>query len=250
MTEPLIIKSLTKTHSAESYAETIFDNLNLTMAKGEFVAILGASGSGKSTLLNILTGMDNATSGAAYIDGRDVTKMPQDEVVLFRRQKTGTVSRESNLIDSLSVRENIALPLILDGKTPVEISEIVDGMLDFLGIEDLASMEVDALSNEQKQRVSIARTLVVNPVICFADEPTGNLDSSATENIMEMLALINSDSEITILLVTHDAFVASYSKRVILMADGKITMELLREGSRVEFLKKILSAQFDEVAAQ
>lgn len=244
MTEALIIKSLTKTNSTYADKINVLDDINLTVAKGEFVAILGASNSGKTTLLNILTGLENATGGAAYIDGRDVTKMSKDEIAVFRRQKTGSIFREINLLDSLSVRENIALPLTIDGKQPSEIDEIIDGMMDFLGIEGLAAKMVNTLTGEEKQLVSAARALVVNPIICFADEPTGGLDSNAAANIMEMLEIMNANSETTILLATHDAFVASYCSRVVFIVDGKIVLDIVRNGSRIDFLKRILSAQF------
>ena len=246
MPAALIIKSLVKTHS--SYAENInvLDGVDLVIEKGEFVAMLGPSSGGKTALLNILTGLEDATSGNAYIDGKDITTMAKEELIDFRRQKTGYIFREVNLIDSLSARENIALPLIVDGKKPAEIEEIIDGMMDFLGIESLGQKEIAELTGEEKQLVSAARALVVNPLICFADEPTGGLDSNSSANIMEMLEIMNANSETTILLATHDALVASYASRVVFMIDGKIILDISREeSSRSDFLGRILSAQFE-----
>jgi len=237
----IIAKELTKTYPHQAPA---LDNVSIAVAKGEFVGIVGPSGSGKTTLLNILSGMDTATSGAAYIDGQDITNMAGDELVMFRRQKIGCIFRDFNLIDSLTVRENIALPLALNKKTAAEIEEIVEGMMDFFGIEQLAHAMPHAICGEQKQRVSAVRAMVVNPVVCYADEPTGRLNSHAAANVMEMLTLMNSDNDTTILMATHDALVASYCTRVVFLLDGKITGEISRRGSRQDFLDEILDFQF------
>ena len=188
MTDILMIKSLNKHYDAGG--KTVLNDIDLTVAKGEFVGIFGPSGCGKTTLFNILTGLDYATSGAAYIDGRDMTKMLKNEIAPFRRQKVGTLFRDIRLIDGLTVKENISFPLILNGKTPKEMNEIVEGMMDFLGIEGLSNKAISDITQEEMQQVSAARALVVNPMILLADEPTGDLDSTSVANFMEMLMVM------------------------------------------------------------
>lgn len=216
------------------------DHINLSVNKGEFIGIMGSSGSGKTTLLNLLSGIDHVTSGEAMIEGRDITKMNRDELALFRRQKMGYIFQDFNLLDGLTVKENIALPLILDKRDPREIAILVDKFLDFLGINELANKAPYHISGGQKQRVAAARALIVNPAVCYADEPTGNLDSKSSKNIMEMLTDMNEKGEATILMVTHDAFAASYCKRIVFIKDGKIDLQINRVGNRMEFFDKIL----------
>ena len=235
-------KHLTKIyHSAMGAGEVkALDGVDLNVASGDFIGIMGPSGSGKTTLLNLLSGIDNATSGEAFIDGKDITKMKRDELALFRRRKIGYIFQDFHLLDSLTVKENIALPLILDRHEPKKIEETVDKLLSFFGIADLAAKAPYNISGGQKQRVAAARALVVNPAVCYADEPTGNLDSKSSTNIMEMLTDMNEKGGATILMVTHDPFAASYCKRIIFIKDGKISLQLNRAGKRQEFYDKIL----------
>ena len=242
MSEIISAKGLTKIYRGAMGAGEVkaLDGIDLTVASGEFIGIMGPSGSGKTTLLNLLSGVDSVTSGEVSIDGKDITKMKRDELALFRRQKVGYIFQDFNLLDSLSVKENIALPLILDKHEPKAIEAIVDKLLDFFDIADLASKAPYNISGGQKQRVAAARALVVNPAVCYADEPTGNLDSKSSANIMNMLTHMNEQGGATILMVTHDAFAASYAKRIIFINDGKITMQINRGLDRREFYDKIL----------
>ena len=235
-------KGLTKIyHSAMGAGEVVaIDNIDLNVANGDFIGIMGPSGSGKTTLLNLLSGIDGATSGEAYIDGKDITKMKRDELALFRRHKIGYIFQDFNLLDSLTVKENIALPLILDKHEPKKIEEIVSNLLNFFGIANISGKAPYNISGGEKQRVAAARALAVNPAVCYADEPTGNLDSKSSASIMEMLTDMNEKSGATILVVTHDAFAASYCKRIIFIKDGKINLQLNRVGERREFFDKIL----------
>jgi len=242
MNEIINAKGLTKIYrSSISAGEvTALDGVDLAVHPGEFIGIMGPSGSGKTTLLNLLSGVDSATSGEIFINNNDITKMKRDELALFRRQNIGYIFQDFNLLDSLSVKENIALPLILDKVTPKAIEERVGKLLNFFGIADLASKAPYNISGGQKQRVAAARALVVDPAVCYADEPTGNLDSKSSTNVMEMLTQMNEQSGATILMVTHDAFAASYAKRIIFIKDGKITLQINRAGERREFFDKIL----------
>jgi putative ABC transport system ATP-binding protein len=246
-------KGLTKVYRGMGAAGEVkaLDSVDLTVASGEFIGIMGQSGSGKTTLLNLLSGIDNATSGEALIDGKDIIKMKRDELALFRRQKIGYIFQDFNLLDSLTVKENVALPLILDRHEPQKINEAVMKLLDFFGIADLAEKAPYNISGGQKQRVAAARALVVNPAVCYADEPTGNLDSKSSASVMEMLEEMNENRKATILMVTHDAFAASYCKRIIFIKDGKIILQINRAGDRKEFFDKILETlSYVEEAAQ
>ncbi len=222
---------------------TALDGINFSVNEGEFIGIMGASGSGKTTLLNVLSGIDTATSGEIIIDGKDIAKMKKDDLALFRRQKIGYIFQDFNLLDSLTLQENIALPLILDKISPVEINKRVSELMEFFGISDLKNKYQYTVSGGQKQRVAAARALAVNPSVCFADEPTGNLDSKSSANVMGMLSDMNEKKNATILMVTHDAFAASYSKRIIFIRDGKVDLQITSNGDRKAFFDKILETQ-------
>ena len=235
-------KGLTKVYSGSKGRGEVraLDELDLQVEEKEFIGIMGQSGSGKTTLLNLLAGIDHATSGEAFIDGKDIVKMKQDELALYRRKKIGYIFQDFNLLDSLTVAENIALPLILEKENPKDIKEKVTNLMSFFEISDLENQVPYNISGGQKQRVAAARALIVNPAICYADEPTGNLDSKSAKNIMEMLTRMNEKRNATILMVTHDAFAASYCKRIIFIKDGKIGLQINREGDRKKFFDKIL----------
>ncbi len=219
------------------------DGIDIAVNEGEFIGIMGPSGSGKTTLLNVLSGIDTATSGEVLIDGKDIAKMKKDELALFRRQKIGYIFQDFNLLDSLTLKENIALPLILDKVSPSEINSRVDELMTFFDISELANKYQYTVSGGQKQRVAAARALAVNPTVCFADEPTGNLDSKSSANIMSMLSSMNEKKKATILMVTHDAFAASYCKRIIFIRDGKVDLQIVSNGDRRAFFDKILETQ-------
>lgn len=245
MDEIITTCNLTKTYGAFKGAKevTAIKDITLNIKKGDFVGVMGPSGSGKTTLLNILSGLDQATSGDIRIGKSDVTKMSKDELILYRRKHIGYIFQDFNLMDSLTVKENIALPLILDRISPKVIDQKVRELMEFFAIEELTDKYPYHISGGQKQRVAAARALIHNPVVCFADEPTGNLDSKSSANVMNMLTTINKEKMATILMVTHDAFAASYCKRIIFIKDGEIHFEIQSNGDRKQFFDKILEAQ-------
>ncbi|MDF2717558.1 MAG: hypothetical protein K0R28_4483 [Paenibacillus sp.] len=236
------VENLTKVYRSFKGAKevTALDGISLTAKKGEFIGVMGPSGSGKTTLLNILSGVDTATGGTVNIEGRNIAKMKQDELALFRRQRIGYIFQDFNLLDSLTLKENIALPLILDKKQPHEIEKRAGELMKFFGIAELADNYQYHVSGGQKQRVAAARALATDPAVCFADEPTGNLDSKSSASVMEMLTQMNEHKACTILMVTHDAFAASYCKRIVFIKDGKVSAQIQRAGDRKAFFDKIL----------
>ncbi|KAB3530476.1 ABC transporter ATP-binding protein [Alkaliphilus pronyensis] len=243
--EILRVNSLTKVYNAFKGAKEVkaLDGISLSIGKGEFVAIMGPSGSGKTSLLNILSGVDKGTSGEVYLNNRDITTMKKDEVTLFRRKNIGYIFQDFNLLDSLTLEENIALPLILDKVNPKNIENRVNELMSFFNIEDLKKKYPYNISGGEKQRVAAARALINDPAIVFADEPTGNLDSKSSNNIMGIMGKMNQDISSTVLMVTHDPFAASFCKRVIFIKDGKVKMEINSNGDRKQFFDKILEVQ-------
>lgn len=221
---------------------TALEDVNLTVQAGEFIGVMGPSGSGKTTLMNLLSGIDTATTGEILVEGNDITKMKKDEFALFRRRKIGYIFQDFNLLDSLTIKENVGLPLILDQVKPETIEERVQKVMDYFNISSLAEKYPYQVSGGQKQRVAAARALIPNPAIIFADEPTGNLDSKSSFSVMQMLSDMNTDRKATILMVTHDVFAASWCKSIIFIKDGKIHSELQRSGDRKDFIDKILQA--------
>ncbi len=205
---------------AEVYA---LNNVSFNVKKGEFVAIIGASGSGKSTLLHIIGGVDIPTSGSIIIDGTDITKLDNDKMTIFRRKNIGIIYQFYNLLPILNVKENITLPCELDGKKPN--SEDVEELIKTLGLEERKNHLPNQLSGGQQQRVAIGRALINNPSIILADEPTGNLDSKSSEEIIKLLKLSNEKYNQTILLVTHDEKIAREAGRIIEIKDGKIVRD-------------------------
>lgn len=194
--------------------------INLSVSKGEFVAIVGASGSGKSTLLHILGSVDKPTSGKVTIDGTDLSKQNSTQAAIFRRRKVGLVYQFYNLIPTLTVRKNILMPLALDKKKPNQ--EYFEKVVNALGISDKLEVLPNQLSGGQQQRVAIARSLIYRPALLLADEPTGNLDQKNSKEIIDMLKLSNRNLEQTIILITHDEKVALEADRIITLEDGRI----------------------------
>lgn len=243
--EILRVNNLTKVYSSYKGAKEVnaLKGLNLTVNRGEFVGIMGPSGSGKTTLLNILSGVDKATSGKIVIKDNDISKFKKDKLALFRRKNVGYIFQDFNLLDSLTLEENIALPLILDKKNSKEMEKSVDELMKFFHIEELKKKYPYHISGGQKQRVAAARALINNPAIIFADEPTGNLDSRSANSIMETIKKMNEEIESTVLMVTHDPFAASFCKRIIFIKDGTIKMEITSDGNRRKFFDKILEVQ-------
>lgn len=221
--EILKVENLVKTYGEGDNIVNAVDNISLSVNKGEFVAIVGASGSGKSTLLHLLGGVDRPTSGKIYIDGNEINNMNNDKLAIFRRRQIGIVYQFYNLIPILSVEENISLPCDLDGNRPDK--ERMDLILKSFGLFERRNHLPNELSGGQQQRTSIARALINNPAILLADEPTGNLDSKSTEEIMSILKMSNRDFNQTIIMITHNLEIAKEADRIITIQDGKILRE-------------------------
>ena len=218
----LEVKELTKKYGqGEGEAEVVaLDHVSFSVERGEFVTIIGASGSGKSTLMNMIGGIDNPSSGSVMIEGIDISHMNEDELAIFRRRNLGIIYQFYNLIPTLTAEENIALPWKLDGRK--ENRKRLDEIIQMLGLEKRASHLPGQLSGGQQQRVSIGRALINEPAFILADEPTGNLDSKTSGEIIDVLKLANQKYNQTILLVTHDEKIALQADRVITISDGKI----------------------------
>lgn len=218
------------------------DNISFSVNKGEFVGIMGASGSGKTTLLNCISTIDTVTSGHIYVDGKNITTMKSKQLSAFRREQLGFVFQDFNLLDTLTAYENIALALTII-KTPVkQIEAKVNYVAKALGISEILKKYPYQLSGGQKQRVACARAIITQPSLILADEPTGALDSKSARMLLESFETLNHDLSATILMVTHDAFTASYCHRILFIKDGKIFNELIRgNSSRKEFFDKIIS---------
>ena len=218
--EILKVENLVKTYGKWETKINAVDNVSFTVNKGEFVAIVGASGSGKSTLLHLIGGVDRPTSGKVYIDGKDIYSLNNDNLAIFRRRQIGLIYQFYNLIPILNVEENITLPCDLVG-TKVDKQRLQD-LLKTLGLENRKTHLPNQLSGGQQQRVSIGRAMINNPSIMLADEPTGNLDSKASEEIISLLKLSNKKFNQTVIIITHDLEIAKEAERVITIEDGKI----------------------------
>lgn len=223
--EILKVENLCKTYDTGGIPVKALDNVNFSVDKGEFVAIVGASGSGKSTLLHILGGVDRPTSGHVYLNGKDVYKLNENNLAIFRRREVGLIYQFYNLLPILNVKENITLPVLLDGKKP-DIKYLND-LIHTLGLEDRVNHLPNELSGGQQQRVSIGRALMNHPALLLADEPTGNLDSKASREILELLKVSNEKYHQTIIMITHDKELALHANRIITLEDGKIISDEL-----------------------
>ena len=218
--EILKVENLVKTYGKGETKINAVDNVSFTVNKGEFVAIVGASGSGKSTLLHLIGGVDRPTSGKVYIDGKDIYSLNNDNLAIFRRRQIGLIYQFYNLIPILNVEENITLPCDLDG-SEVDKQRLQE-LLKTLGLENRRTHLPNELSGGQQQRVSIGRAMINNPSIMLADEPTGNLDSKASEEIISLLKLSNKKFNQTVIIITHDLEIAKEAERVITIEDGRI----------------------------
>jgi putative ABC transport system ATP-binding protein len=224
---------LTKIYQMGEVSVIALDDVDFSVAKGEFVAIMGPSGSGKSTLLHMLGGLDAPSSGEILLARQPLEDLSDDQIARVRRQKVGFIFQFYNLLPTLSAAENVALPLLIDGKTLTEVRSQVDELLEMVGLSDRADHRPEQLSGGQQQRVAIARAFVNQPEIVLADEPTGNLDSRAGTAILELLRRVCRELEATIIMVTHDARAASYADRVVFLKDGQVIHELKIHGGRV-----------------
>ena len=218
--EILRVENLCKNYGKGETLVKALDNVSFTAEKGEFIAIVGSSGSGKSTLLHILGGVDRPTSGKVYVEGEDVYKLNENNLAIFRRRQVGLIYQFYNLIPILNVKENITLPILLDNKKPDE--KYLDELIETLGLTNRVSHLPNELSGGQQQRVSIGRALMNRPALLLADEPTGNLDSKAGREIVELLKLSNKKYKQTIIMITHDHNLALNADRIITLEDGKI----------------------------
>ena len=222
--EILKVENLTKTYGSGENLVNAVDDVSFSVEKGEFVAIVGASGSGKSTLLHLIGGVDRPTSGKIFVDGNDISKMNDDKLAVFRRRQVGIVYQFYNLIPILTVEENITLPCDLDGRGVDR--ERLEMILDSFGLRARRKHLPNQLSGGQQQRTSIARALINNPSLVLADEPTGNLDSKSSEEVMSMLKMCNQSYGQTVIMITHTLDIAKQADRIITISDGKIVEEV------------------------
>lgn len=221
--EILKVENLTKTYGSGENLVHAVDGVSFSVEKGEFVAIVGASGSGKSTLLHLIGGVDRPTSGKIFVDGNDISKMNDDKLAVFRRRQVGIVYQFYNLIPILTVEENITLPCDLDGRGVDR--ERLEMILDSFGLRARRKHLPNQLSGGQQQRTSIARALINNPSLVLADEPTGNLDSKSSEEVMSILKMCNQSYGQTVIMITHNLDIAKQADRIITISDGKIVEE-------------------------
>jgi len=240
MEKILKVEKLEKYYGSRSSLTKAIDNLSFAVDQGEFVAIMGASGSGKTTLLNVISTIDNVTSGHIYVAGVDITKLKGNELNKFRREELGFIFQDFNLLDTLTAYENIALALSIQNVNPQEIDVKIKKVAEELDIKDVLKKYPYQMSGGQKQRVASARAIITDPKLILADEPTGALDSKSAKMLLEKLGFLDQLGA-TILMVTHDAFTASYARRVIFIKDGKIFKEIHKgTDSRKEFFDKII----------
>lgn len=215
-------------------------NVTFSVEKGEYVAIMGESGSGKTTLLNILASLDKATAGSVVLDGMELSKIKESKIAEFRRDNLGFVFQEFNLLDTFSVEDNIYLPLVLAGKSHIEMETKLLPIAEQLGITELLKKYPYEISGGQKQRVAVARALITNPKLILADEPTGALDSKATDELLRLFGDINFDGQ-TILMVTHSVKAASHASRVLFIKDGEVFHQIYRGNQTNEQLYQVVS---------
>lgn len=238
----LTIENISKYYGNKSNNLTkAISNISMNVDKGEFIAIMGASGSGKTTLLNVISTIDKVTSGHIYIEGQDITKLKGNDLNRFRREELGFIFQDFNLLDTLTAYENIALALQIQNFKAKAIEQQIKVVARKLDIEDILNKYPYEMSGGQKQRVASARAIVTNPKLVLADEPTGALDSKSSKMLLERLQRLNQDYQTTILMVTHDAFSASYASKVIFIKDGKVFNQFNRgEATRKQFFDKII----------
>lgn len=221
--EILRVENLSKIYGKGETAVKALDNVSFTVQKGEFIAVVGPSGSGKSTLLHILGGVDRPTSGKVYIEDTDIYSLDETRLAIFRRRQIGLIYQFYNLIPVLNVKENITLPLLLDGRQPDKSQ--LDELVSTLGLSDRLDYLPNQLSGGQQQRVSIGRAIISNPALMLADEPTGNLDSKNSSEIIGLLRLLNQKRKQTLIVITHDERIALQADRIITIEDGRITRD-------------------------
>ncbi|MFQ5358308.1 bacitracin ABC transporter ATP-binding protein [Clostridioides difficile] len=238
------MKILTVNNLSKVYGKKIIFNalndINFSIEDGEFVGIMGPSGSGKTTLLNMISTIDKPTTGTMELKGKNPLLLRGEEFALFRRRELGFVFQDFNLLDTLTIGENIVLPLTLDKVSVKEQDERLNEVSTILGIKDLLGKRTFEVSGGQAQRTAIARALINNPSILLADEPTGNLDSKSSKVVMELFQKINKENKVTTMMVTHDPLAASYCSRILFIKDGSIYNEIYKGSSREQFYQEIM----------
>lgn len=235
------IRNLEKSYGRRGYETVVLRNMDLTVFEHDFIAVMGPSGAGKSTLLNLLSTLDRPTRGQILLDGEDVSGLANKRLSLIRRDKIGFIFQEYNLLDNMTLRDNIALPLSLNGEKSDVIQKKVQEMAQMFGLLEHMEKYPYQLSGGQKQRGASARALITEPKILFADEPTGALDSKSSRDLLLCLKKANDSGKATILMVTHDAYTASYAKQVYFLKDGTVQTRLNRMESRKKFYDEILA---------
>ncbi len=241
MNEILKLDNVEKYYGNKANLTKAVDKISFSVEKGEFVGIMGASGSGKTTLLNCISTIDRVTAGHIYVGDKDITTIRGNELNKFRREELGFIFQDFNLLDTLTGYENIALALSIQNVKPKEIDSRIQEVAKRLGIEEVLNKYSYQMSGGQKQRVAAARALITNPKLILADEPTGALDSKSSRYLLESMKEMNEGLAATILMVTHDAFTASYASRVIFIKDGKIFNEIRRgDDTRKQFFNRII----------
>lgn len=235
----LDVKRVSKIYEGKVAYRALTD-INLTIEDGEFVGIMGPSGSGKTTLLNLIATIDEPTTGEVFINGRNPHELKKDDLAKFRRRELGFVFQEFNLLHTLTVEENIVLPLTLDGTKVKEMKAKAEIIAEKLGITAIMKKRTYEISGGQAQRAAVARAMIHTPKLLLADEPTGNLDSKSSQDVMKMLETINQQERTTMMLVTHDPLAASYCHRVVFIRDGKFYSEIHRGDNRQAFFQKII----------
>ncbi|MFB0845403.1 ABC transporter ATP-binding protein [Paenibacillus oleatilyticus] len=233
------INGLNKIYPGHIATQALTD-IHLTIEKGEFVGIMGPSGSGKTTLLHMVSTIDTPSSGAVLINDTDPYQMKKDELAVFRRRQLGFVFQDFNLLDTLTIAENIVLPLTLDNKPLAEMETRLKQVADRMNLSEILNKRPYEISGGQRQRTAISRAIVTSPALLLADEPTGSLDSNASRIVMESLESINRHERTTIMLVTHDPVAASYCSRIVFIKDGRLAAEIHRGDSRQTFFQKII----------
>ncbi|MCI8815858.1 MAG: ABC transporter ATP-binding protein [Angelakisella sp.] len=237
----LQVQNIEKYYGSKNNVTKALDRVSLDVEAGEFLAIMGASGSGKTTLLNCISTIDTISAGRILLDGVSVADLPEGELAKFRRERLGFVFQDFNLLDTLTIEENIGLALSLNHQDPKTVQNRVREVAGKLGISDILTKFPYQVSGGQKQRAACARAMVAGQSLLLADEPTGALDSRASKNLLEIMTAMNQDMGATILMVTHDAYSASYAKRVLFLKDGRVFNELLRgDRGRPVFYHEIL----------
>ncbi len=241
MNTVLKVNKIEKYYGNKKNLTKAINNISFEVEKGEFVGIMGPSGSGKTTILNCISTIDKVTTGSIKIEDKDITTLSRKNIEKFRREHLGFIFQDFNLLDTLTVYENISLALSVIGVKGNEIDQRVKTVANNLGISDILSKFPCEISGGQKQRVASARAIITNPSLILADEPTGSLDSKSARVLLESLVSLNESMNSTIMMVTHDAFTASYCKRILFIKDGKIFNELIRgNDDRKEFFKRII----------